>query len=46
MWGTCVTAMLAGMGTAVNARRAALIHLFFNAAGVVLFCPSFLSGGR
>lgn len=42
--GTCVTAMLAGMGTAVNARRAALIHLFFNAAGVVLFLPFLLVG--
>lgn len=28
--GTCVTAMLSSLGTGVNARRAALIHLYYN----------------
>lgn len=37
--GTCVTAMLAGLGTNLNARRTALVHLLYNAAGVILFFP-------
>ncbi|MBQ7373638.1 MAG: Na/Pi cotransporter family protein [Clostridia bacterium] len=35
--GTCVTAILASMGTSVNARRTALIHLTFNVIGTVVF---------
>ena len=35
--GTCVTALLAGIGGNANARRVALIHLTFNAIGAVLF---------
>ncbi|MGI6538330.1 MAG: Na/Pi cotransporter family protein [Caldicoprobacterales bacterium] len=35
--GTCVTAMLASIGTGVNARRAAVIHLIFNIITTSLF---------
>jgi len=35
--GSCVVAILAGMTSGLNARRTALIHLFFNCFGVVLF---------
>ena len=35
--GSCVVAILAGMTSGRNAKRTALIHLFFNVMGVVLF---------
>lgn len=35
--GTCVTALLASIGAAKNARKAALIHLIFNVTGTILF---------
>ena len=35
--GTCVTAVLAAVGGKTNAKRAAVIHLTFNAVGAVLF---------
>ena len=35
--GTCVTALLAAVGGKTNAKRAAVIHLTFNAVGAVLF---------
>ena len=35
--GTCITAMLASVGTNRNARRATLIHLMFNLIGAVVF---------
>lgn len=35
--GTCVTAMLASVGTNLTARRAAIAHLMFNTIGVVTF---------
>jgi phosphate:Na+ symporter len=35
--GTCVTAMLASIGTGLNARRAAVAHLMFNVIGVAIF---------
>ncbi len=35
--GTCVTAMLASIGKPREAVRAALVHVFFNVAGVVLW---------
>jgi len=35
--GTCVTAVLASIGTNRNARRATLIHLMFNVIGTVVF---------
>lgn len=35
--GTCVTAMLASIGTGLNARRTAVAHLMFNVIGAALF---------
>ena len=35
--GTCVTALISSIGTAVNARRASIIHLLFNVMGSILF---------
>lgn len=35
--GTCVTALIASIGTSVNARRAAVAHLLFNVGGTVVF---------
>lgn len=35
--GTCVTAMLSGMGAKKNAKTAALMHLLFNIIGTILF---------
>ena len=35
--GTCITAVLASIGTSRNARRATLIHLMFNVIGTVIF---------
>ena len=35
--GTCVTAMMSGVGAGKNAKRAATIHLMFNVIGVVVF---------
>jgi len=35
--GTCVTALLSSIGANKNARRAALIHLYFNVIGTILF---------
>lgn len=37
--GTCVTALLASIGSNRVAKKAALIHLLFNAIGVVIFLP-------
>ena len=39
--GTCVTALLSSVGTNANARRAAMIHLYFNIIGVVVFLSLF-----
>lgn len=39
--GTCVTAMLSGIGASKNARRAALVHLYFNIIGTILFMTLF-----
>lgn len=39
--GTCVTAMLSGIGASKNARRAALVHLYFNIIGTVVFMVVF-----
>jgi len=39
--GTCVTAMLSGVGAGRNAKRAALIHLYFNLIGTALFLAFF-----
>lgn len=35
--GTCVTAIIAGVSSSRNAKRAALIHLIFNISGVIVF---------
>ncbi len=35
--GTCVTAMISGIGATKNAKRAALVHLYFNIIGTILF---------
>lgn len=35
--GTCVTAMISGIGANKNARRTALVHLYFNIIGTVIF---------
>ncbi len=34
--GTCVTALISSVGTAKNARRAALVHLSFNVIGTIV----------
>ena len=39
--GTCVTAMISGIGAKKNAKRAALIHLYFNIIGTVAFMIAF-----
>lgn len=39
--GTCVTAMISGVGASKNAKRAALVHLYFNMIGTVLFMTAF-----
>ena len=39
--GTCVTTLLAGLGTGLAARRAAFAHLFFNLCSVLLVLPLF-----
>lgn len=37
--GTCVTALLASIGTSKSAHKAALIHLSFNVIGTLIFIP-------
>ncbi len=49
--GSCVVAMIAGLGSGKNAKRTALIHLMFNVGGVVVFLMigallSLVSGGH
>ncbi len=39
--GTCVTALLSGIGASKNARRASLIHLYFNLIGTIVFMAGF-----
>ena len=39
--GTCVTAMISGIGANKNAKRTALIHLYFNLIGTVVFMVGF-----
>ena len=39
--GTCVTALLAGIGACRNAQRTALIHLYLNVLGAVIFMSGF-----
>ena len=42
--GTCVTAMIATVGTNKTAHRAAMLHLLFNITGTVLFLPLLITG--
>ena len=37
--GTCITAMLASVGTNKTAHKAAFLHLIFNVGGTVMFIP-------
>ncbi len=39
--GTCVTALLSGVGANKNARRASLVHLYFNLVGTFVFMAIF-----
>ena len=39
--GTCITAILSSVGTAKNARRAALVHLSFNVIGTIVCLVGF-----
>lgn len=39
--GTCVTALLSGVGAGRNARRASLVHLYFNLIGTISFMAVF-----
>ena len=39
--GTCVTALLSSVGANKNARRAAMVHLYFNIIGVSIFLFGF-----
>ena len=43
--GTCVTALISTVGANRNARRTALVHLYFNLVGVALFCILFYGLG-
>lgn len=40
--GTCITAVLASIGTSRNAKRATLIHLMFNVIGTAIFTLLFV----
>jgi len=39
--GTCVTALISSIGASKNAKRAAMIHLYFNLIGVTIFMSVF-----
>ena len=39
--GTCVTAMMSGVGASKNAKRASIVHLLFNIIGTVIFMTVF-----
>lgn len=41
--GTCVTSIISSIGANKNARRAAMIHLYFNLIGTTLFMITFYS---
>ena len=41
--GTCVTAILSGIGASKNAKRAAIVHFYFNFIGTILFMTVFYS---
>lgn len=39
--GTCITALISGIGASKNARRASLVHLYFNLIGTFVFMGVF-----
>ncbi len=39
--GTCITAVISGIGASKNAKRAALVHLYFNLIGTIVFMCGF-----
>ena len=41
--GTCVTALLSAIGASKNAKRAAMVHLYFNVIGTAVFMIIFYS---
>lgn len=41
--GTCITALLSSIGANKNARRASMIHLYFNLIGTAIFMIAFYS---
>lgn len=41
--GTCVTALISSVGASKNARRASMIHLYFNLLGTIVFMVTFYS---
>ena len=41
--GTCVTALISSVGASKNAKRAALVHFYFNLIGTILFMVVFYS---
>lgn len=41
--GTCVTAIISGIGASKNAKRAALVHFYFNIIGTIVFMVVFYS---
>ena len=41
--GTCITAIMSSIGASKNAKRAALVHLYFNIIGTALFMIVFYS---
>lgn len=44
--GTCVTALLSGVGANKNARRASLVHLYFNLIGTAVFMAVFYAANH
>ncbi len=42
--GTCVTALISCIGANKNARRAAMVHLYFNIIGTIMFLILYLVG--
>lgn len=41
--GTCVTSIISSVGASKNARRAAMVHLYFNLIGTIIFMVVFYS---
>ncbi|MCR4715990.1 MAG: Na/Pi cotransporter family protein [Lachnospiraceae bacterium] len=41
--GTCVTSLISSIGASKNAKRAAMVHLYFNLIGTIIFMAVFYS---